>query len=175
MNKIFRTSLAAIAATFMVAEVSQAEGIFHLDTGLGVVQVSSGGFEGGYVVDPAIAYEDGLVYRVGALAIRDLRSSSGSDKSETEIEVSAIYFGISKALDIKRLKAEVGGGVMFSNAQAYYYDEKVGEDSETSPYLNVKFIFDLTKFLSIQTDWKYIDDISGGDFHVLEAGVRFSF
>lgn len=175
MNKIFRTSLAAIAATFMVAEALQAEGKIHVDAGLGVVQVSSGGFEGGYVVDPAISYENGLVYRIGVLAIRDLRLSRGTDKNKTEVNVSGVYAGVSKAFDINRLKAEVGGGVMFSNAQAYYYKEKVGEDREISPYVNVKLILKLTKLLSIQTDWKYIDDISGGDFHVLEVGVRFSF
>lgn len=175
MNKIFRTSLAIIAATFMVAQASQAEGRFHLDAGLGAIQVSSGGFEGGYVVDPALAYENGVVYRVGVLAIRDLQSNKDTDRSEREVEVSAVYLGVSKALAIKRVKAEIGGGVVFSNAEAYYDEEKVGEDREISPYLNVKLILDLTKFLSMQTDWKYIDDVSGGDFHVLEAGVRFSF
>lgn len=187
MKIIYPLSCVVLAVNFLVAGGAhaekrvekrvekKAEKKIRLDTGGGYVFVSSGGYEKGYVLDQSIAYENALVYRLGVAYINNLRPEDSRFSDDSELKTRALYFGVSKPIDLNRFKLEVGAGVMLSETEAHYFGRKVAEDKDTSPYLHLKLILDLGELVSLQADWKYVDDVSGGDLHLLETGVRFSF
>ena len=158
----------------VLPSVALAEDKFHVDLNICSVRVAGEDYDNGIAFDNAIAYaHKSVVYRIGALYLDGLEPAGA--RRDTEIEVKAIYLNIAKRLDVKAFALELGGGVVFSESEAEFLGRELAEEDDESPFINVKVIKDLNDFFSLQADWKYVDDLTGGDLHLLQAGVRFSF
>ena len=140
----------------------------------GAAFVSQANYDSGVSLDTSFAYsESDWQYRVGALYLDEI--SPENSAHNTEVETRAGYLMVAKVLNFDSLKLELGGGLVFSQSEAFFRGRQVADESDTSPMLTVVAVRELTRVFALHADWKYINDINGGDIHLLQAGVRFSF
>lgn len=146
-----------------------------LEASLGVASVTNQDYETAGVIDHAMVIrQSGFSFRVGGIYIDDMVVED-QDDNNAHIDVRAAYLGINKAVQVDEVTIEFGGGAIFSKSRAFFNDRELSEDEDTSPYVNAKVVFDINDVVAIHTDWKYIDDLSGGNINLFQAGVRLTF
>lgn len=176
MLNFARKTLMLAVSGIVLSAPSIAETQFRADVGVGFVHIDGGGYEEGFVLDQSVSYENVLLYRLGYVYMDEIHlDDSRYNGNDAEIEVNAPYVGVGKAFDLKPLQVEVGGGVMFAKTEGVFLGRTFKDDRETSPYLNAQLLLPLSEFISLRADYKYIDDVSGGDLHLFSGGVRFKF
>lgn len=147
---------------------------FHIDLTAGPVFVLQDGYEDSQVLDHAISFSNsGFVYRLGGILLNDLETEGES--VDSHLEIRGVYLAFYKELDMDAVLIELGGGAVFSETEAFILDRRVADERDQSPFLNVKVVKPINNFFALEGDWKYFDDLSGGDLHFVQAGVRFSF
>ncbi|PCK09243.1 MAG: hypothetical protein COA42_05135 [Alteromonadaceae bacterium] len=149
-------------------------GSFNFDASAGTALVSNESYDEGVSLDGSFAYrKSDMLYRVGVLVIDELRPS-GADEG-TKIKTDGIYAGLGRAIDFGSTELELGIGALATRSEVYILGRQIGEKDDINPYLNIKIVQELTRLFSLQGDWKYVDDLVGGDIHLVQVGVRFSF
>ncbi|WP_086930076.1 hypothetical protein [Agarilytica rhodophyticola] len=158
----------------LVLSTAAAAQNFHADVGIGSVAPTNSGYETGYALDHAIAYEHSIfVFRLGGMFLGSIEPEDAAE--DTEIDIGGVYLNVAGVIELAPVKIELGTGVLFSETRADFMGRRVSEESDQSPFAGVKVILGINKLVSLQADWKYIDDVTGGNLNVVNAGVRFSF
>lgn len=167
---------AALLLLLMFSSAVFAEKNLHLEAGIGAVSVENRDYDEGLVLDQAFAYSSsGFIFRIGFVHMEDINPDSTDDSESAEIEINGPYIGAAKVIDMDVLQLEVGAGLLYSETVATLLGRELGEDRDSSPMINIKLVKSFGSVFALQGGWKYIDDVSGGDLHLFQAGVRFSF
>ncbi|MFL0800375.1 MAG: hypothetical protein K6L80_08010 [Agarilytica sp.] len=152
-----------------------AENRFLVETGAGLVDVNNGDYQKGYALDSSIAYENGLIYRLGVARLKDISPHDSRYQNDSELEVSGWYAGVSKPIYMDRLGIELGLGVFEGKTEATFFGRKLASETDMSPYADLKLLVPVNDLVTVYGDVKYLDNLSGGDIYILSAGARFSF
>ncbi|WNO10143.1 hypothetical protein [Teredinibacter sp. KSP-S5-2] len=163
-------SLTAIGffSAFSYAENLQIEGTF------GVANLSKSGYTSGENSEISIAYTTpNIFYRVGGTYIGGF--SLSEDRDHSDVNIGGIFAGVGNTFDLGFLDMDIEGGLLYSKLEASYQGRDLDEQNDTSPYLTVKFEKRLPKLVGIHLGYKYINDLSGSDINLIQAGVRFHF
>ena len=148
----------------------------ELEGSIGGSYIANQDFDGSFSLDNTVAlrFSDYSI-RGGLLYLDEMRPEDVSQSEDTYIESGGLYLGVNKRFALKPFDIEIGGGIIGTRSRVYLYDRKIDEDEAFSPYINVKAIKMLNKVFGFQAEWKYLDDVNGGNINVLQAGVRLSF
>lgn len=171
--RIASTAFMLITCLLCAGQTS-AESRFHADLTAGGGFISESGYDPGTALDHSIAYTNsGFSYRFGLLGILDLKTKNGLNKAQ--LDVRSAYLGIAKEIDLELLQLELGGGIVASETELTLLQREIANEKDQSPFINAKLTKSINNFFALQLDWKYIHDLSGADFNLIQAGVRFSF
>ena len=170
MNKRLLTLFLSLFVTYSTASYG---GEFLIDAGVGAAFASEGEFEPTVVVDVSGGYQFSfLSLKAGVVAFSEFENESNSD---FEIEVNGIYLGIAKNVSAKVLEFELGAGLVASQSEATFRGDEFETDDDVSPYFNVMILKPLPGPVSLFGQYKYINDLSGSDIDLYEAGARIKF
>lgn len=162
-----------ILALILLSSTTFSDAI-RLDLSAGSVAVGNADYNTGAAGMAGASFNfNSLIIGGGVLKIIELRPDD--QRSDTEIEVTGIYLGLAKEIDFKVLSLELGGGAVYAETEADYLGRELNSDDDVSPYVSARLVKGFGPLFSLQGGWQYIDDLSGGDLHLFQAGVRFSF
>ena len=173
MQTVYRTTTLALVLV-VFASLVEAETGLNIDVVAGSAFVEESGYDTGNSIDIALSYSRfGFNYRVGGLNIGNIGTES--DVNNAEIEITGIYFSLSREFEFQVLKAELGAGLLSSESQVNFLGRRVAEEEDTSPFVSAKLLTPIGGSFLLEADWKYINDLSGSNFNLVQAGIRFSF
>ena len=172
LKRAYFTAISLLALSFC----TYADSTLHLEPSIGLVSIENREYDEGYVLDHAFAVSSrGFMFRAGVLHMAGITPEGVASTNDAEIKITAAHLGASKIIDLNIVLLEIGGGLLYSETKARFMGRELAEDRDTSPMFNAKVIRKINDFFAVQADWKYMDDLSGGNVHTLQAGVRFSF
>ncbi len=172
--KVTRNNL-FVFVFMLVSGFSYAESRFLVEGGAGLVDINDGDYQKGYALDSSIAYENGLIYRLGVTRLNDVRQQDSRYQNDAEIEVTGWYAGLSKPFYMDAIAVELGAGIFEGKTEAIFFERKLASKRDTSPYVDLKLLVPINDLVGLYADLKYLDNLSGGDIYILSAGARFSF
>ena len=144
---------------------------------MGMVGISASGnssYDESSLADAAIGYSiNGYAARVGLTYLGEF--SLENSREEAEIEIYGGYLSFGKIINFDHFGLEIGGGALFSKAEATFDSRELDSSSETNPFAYVWFVKDVASFFAIQGGWKHFNDVNGTNINTLQVGVRFSF
>lgn len=118
------------------------------------------------------SYRAGLVH-LGKLELSRDDSSNGN---YGHIEVNGGYLQIGHRFNFAPIALEVGGGALLSTSKASLDGNRVDEDDDVSPYLDLRIIKSLAGgHVGLQGGFRYFVDVSGSDLNNPYVGVIVSF
>ena len=165
------------AGCLMMAGLAQAGNTakpFHVDTHLGVVSDTDGDYESAGSLDVGISYQlSGVHFRLGGLVFSELKLDNSD--ADVSVSVNGGYLELAKQFDLSVVQLEVGGGILASRVTAELAGREIGKENDTSPFGSIKVVRPLSRVIGVHAGWKYIEELSGKDFQIFEAGMRVSF
>ncbi len=147
---------------------------FYISADLGTTKPEESTF------DYSELYRLAAGYQVGKLglemSIMDLDKMEHNDLSNSYVEIKGftthVYWHqkFNKVLGI-----DLGAGIFSWEADATLLNYEAGNDSDTSPYYDVRLIAEFGTFISIHAATRYFKDVSGTDINSLSTGISVHF
>lgn len=152
-----------------------------LEGSVGIAEPQSGPYESSLLMDGSVSYSSsGWLYRIGFTAFDAFKSDSRSNP--IEIETSGVYLQAIKVVTLEPFDIEIGAGLYRTHSEAFMEkspynasQRKIGSAYDTNPVVTVALVKNMAKSFSLLGGFKYINDVSGSDLHMIYAGGRFNF
>ena len=160
-------------ALLAMVGINAHSGEFLVDAAAGIASVGEGDYDYAGFIDVSGGYEfSALSLKGGVLAFSEFENENNRDFA---IQVNGVYVGIAKNISFKVIEFEVGAGLVAAESEATFRGDEIATDNDTSPYINAMILQPLPGPVLLFGQYKYIDDLSGTDIHLFEAGARIKF
>lgn len=161
-------------SAILAAGTATADEEFFVDLNAGITNSGADGFNSASTADiSGSVVTNDFIFSVGSMVF-DRFELNDSD-ADAYIESKGVYLKAAKIVEFNPFNIELGAGLLRNNSKSYFHGRQVGKSENSTPFLQVRGVKDISSLISLSVGYTYIDDLAGTDASLINAGIRFRF
>jgi len=145
-----------------------------IDLNLGIANTDAANFDESGTADISASYvTHDFIFAAGFMGM-DKFTLDGVEV-DAYVQSEGPYIKAAKIIEFRPLNLEIGGGLFRARSESSFDGRQVGKTYDSSPFLQIRAVKDVSRLVSYSAGYTIIDDLAGSTASVFNAGVRFRF